>query len=275
MNNNRYDRPRTEEGFHDKWAMDTNVASIDVYKRNESITAPEMRYIKQTMGSLNGKKLLDVGCGLGEASVYFAINGADVTSVDISEGMLQVVDRLAARYRVRVRTGKFDIEKLSFEDKFDIVYAGNLFHHIDIEPAIKRFASLLKYNGSLISWDPLSYNPIINMYRFIAKKVRTSDEHPLKARDIALFKKYFSNVKIKYFWLSSLMIFVCMAVVERRDPNKERFWKAVVDEGDKWAWLYKPLEAIDGLILKLFPFLGLLCWNIVVIASNNRDDGAL
>lgn len=271
MTNETSDRPMREEDFHNKWASDMDVESIDVFKSNESITAPEMRYITRQMGPIDGKKLVDVGCGLGEASVYFAVKGADVTSVDISEGMLQATERLAARYRVKIRPSKFDIEKFLIADKFDIVYAGNLLHHVDIESTIKQFASLLNDKGSLVTWDPLAYNPLINIYRFIAKKVRTPDEHPLTIRDIALFKKYFPDVTIKYFWLSSLIVFVCMVLIEFRNPNKERFWKAVVSEGDKWAWLYRPLEAFDRFILRLFPFLGPLCWNVVVIARKNGD----
>lgn len=266
INNEASVRPRQEEMFHDKWAADTDVALIDVFRHNESVAAPEMRYIARQLGPLAGRKLIDIGCGLGEASVYFAIKGADVTSVDISEGMLQSVQRLAARYHVRVRTSRVDIKNLSVADKFDIVYAGNLFHHVDIEPAIKQFAALLKDDGLLVSWDPLAYNPLINVYRFIAKDVRTSGEHPLTVRDIRLFRKYFPDVKIRYFWLSTLMVFVHMTLVQFRNPNKERFWKVVVDEGDKWLWLYKPLEAFDTFILRLFPFLGLLCWNVVIIA---------
>ena len=44
-----------------------------------------MRHISKVLGDLNGKTLLDIGCGLGEASVYFAIRGAEVTSRDISK----------------------------------------------------------------------------------------------------------------------------------------------------------------------------------------------
>ena len=73
----------TEEVFHDEWANSENVEDVDVITTNEAITAPEMRYITKKMGDLKGKKVLDVGCGLGEASVYFALQGADVTATDL------------------------------------------------------------------------------------------------------------------------------------------------------------------------------------------------
>ena len=91
---NRFAR---EEAFHDAWAEITLVEKIDVYLVNEVCTAPEMRFIIRTLGNLEGKTLLDIGCGLGEASVYFALQGAKVTATDISSQMLE---KTAALYNI-------------------------------------------------------------------------------------------------------------------------------------------------------------------------------
>ena len=80
--------------------------------------------------------------------------------------------------------------------------------------------------------------------------MRTPDEHPLTIKDIRMFNEYFYKVEKKYFWFFTLIIFVLMAVIQRRNPNKERFWKVILEEGDKWAWVYKPLEKLDRLILR-------------------------
>jgi len=258
-----------EEQFHDKWAESVDVSLIDVYKTNEALTAPEMRYITQALGNkLKGAKLLDVGCGLGEASVYFALKGAQVTATDISGGMLDATQRLAGKYNTTLTTHKSTAENLLLDpEQFDIVYVGNLFHHVEIEVTILKILAVLKKGGTLVSWDPLAYNPIINVYRRIATNVRTDDEHPLTVKDIALFKKHFNNVETKYFWFFTLIIFILMALVQFRNPNKERFWKKVIEEEQKWAWLYKPLAALDNVTLKIFPFLKYLCWNIVIVAK--------
>lgn len=100
--------------------------------------------------------------------------------------------------------------------------------------------------------------------------VRTEDEHPFKRKDVALFRKHFEQVDVQFYWLTTLLIFILMAVVQFRNPSKVRYWKKVVEEGDQWAWLYKPLAAFDTFILKLFPFLGWLCWNVVIKAERPK-----
>jgi SAM-dependent methyltransferase len=263
------ERIQNERDFHDAWAKSTDLKKVNVRASNEACTAPEMRYIAQRLGGIKGKRLLDVGCGLGEASVYFAILGADVTSSDLSKGMLDATRRLAQINGVTVKTHVASAEdmQLSPDTKFDIIYAGNLLHHVDIEETITRIKPHLADDGVFVTWDPLAYNPVINVYRSMAIDVRTPDEHPLKWEDIKLFHKYFRSVETRYFWLTTLIIFVIMALAQRRNPNKERFWKVVVQEEKKWAWLYAPLESFDRLLLAIFPPLRLLCWNVVIICK--------
>jgi len=266
---------QTEREFHDAWAKSEDVGRIDVRASNEVCTSPEMRYITQRLGNIKGKHLLDIGSGLGEASVYFAMLGADVTSSDLSPGMLDATMRLAKANGVSVKQHIAAAEDMQLpqDTKFDFVYAGNLLHHVDIEKTINSIKPHLADDGMFISWDPLAYNPAISVYRKMATDVRTSDEHPLKWSDIQLFRKHFENVETRYFWLTTLLIFVIMALVQRRNPNKERFWKAVVQEGEKWRWLYMPLETIDKVILAIVPPLRLLCWNVVVCASSPKKAG--
>ncbi|MFH1871218.1 MAG: class I SAM-dependent methyltransferase [Pseudomonadota bacterium] len=258
-----------ERDFHDAWASQEDVEGIDVQQMNEACTAPEMRYIVERLGDLRGKRLLDVGCGLGEASVYFAIRGAKVTATDLSPGMLDAASRLATANGVRIRTHLSAAESLQLpvDEVFDVIYAGNLLHHVDIPATLERLSCRLAPQGVFVSWDPLAYNPVINVYRRMATGVRTADEHPLTRADISGFRHYFPYVEARYFWLTTLVLFVIMAVIQRRDPNRERFWKAVVREERSWRRLYRPLERLDMLLLKFLPPLRLMCWNVVVIAS--------
>jgi 2-polyprenyl-3-methyl-5-hydroxy-6-metoxy-1,4-benzoquinol methylase len=154
-----------EKKFHDKWANVENPKKINVRFVNEAVTAPEMRCIVKLLGNIKGKKILDLGCGLGEVSVYFATKGADVTSVDLSHGMLHFSKKLAKINNTKINTHLASAEnlKLPISKKFDIIYAGNCLHHANIKKSIKEIKKYLKPKGTFVSWDPIAYNPIINI----------------------------------------------------------------------------------------------------------------
>jgi len=264
-------RKHAEKVFHDEWAASVDVTKINVRQMNEACTAPEMRYIKQALGELKGRALLDLGCGLGEASVYFALLGADVTASDISPGMCDAAHRLAEHNGVKIKTHVSASEDLGFPAglQFDVIYTGNTLHHVDIAATMSLLLKHLKPDGTFVSWDPVAYNPAINYYRRKAIEVRTEDEHPLRLRDIRAVRANFRESHTRWFWLSTLSIFIIMKFIQRRDPNKERYWKKVIEEADSWAWLYQQLKLLDKLLL-LVPFFRPLCWNVVIVGRGTK-----
>ena len=262
----------TEEEFHDQWAASVEVDKIDVIGMNEACTSPEMRHIIEKLGEVRGKSLLDIGCGLGEASVYFALKGAEVTALDISSGMLRATEKLAHGNGVSVKVVHSGAETLALDQNrmFDIIYIGNLLHHADIDATLSIAKRHLKPGGVFVSWDPVAYNPAINYYRRLASSVRTPDEHPLRVADLRTFGKHFRNVQTRYFWLTTLGIFIWMALIQKRNPNQERYWKSVVQEARSWEKVYYLLEFLDRIILAVFPPLRLWCWNVVLICRDPR-----
>ncbi len=258
---------KREKIFHDSWANNIDINEVMVDESFEACTAPENRIILSSLGDIRGKKILDIGCGAGEAAVYFAKKGADVTAIDISERMLDVAKGLAKRYNVNINTKISSSDHIKFHDEiFDIVYAANLLHHVDIESSLREISRVLRKGGAFAAWDPIAHNPIINIYRKMATEVRTRDEHPMKMKQLKMFSKYFSHVETEATWLFTLLIFIKFYLLDRVHPNKERYWKKILREHKSLERLYYSLEKIDRLFLKLFPFLKRYCWNIVIIA---------
>ncbi len=259
-------RKAVEEAFHDAWAASEDIAAIDVRRRNEACTAPEMRHICRALGDLRGRTLLDLGCGLGEAAVYFALQGATVTASDVSPGMCDAARRLAAAHGARLDTHVSAAEDLRLgERQFDIVHLANTLHHADIAATLDRVLPHLRPGGVFVSWDPVAYNPLINLYRRIATEVRTPDEHPLRLHDVRAIAGRLEGVEVRWFWLTTLAVFLWMVTVQGLRPNRVRLWKRVIDDAERLRWLYAPLERADRVLLEWLPFLRPLCWNVVIL----------
>ena len=259
---------KSEEDFHDHWAEQINLDEVLVDEFFEASTCPENRHIISQLPPLKGKRTLELGCGAGEASVYMAKQGADAVAGDLSEGMLEVALALAKRHQVSIETLKSSAHSIPVGDeRFDIVYAANLLHHVDVERTLKESHRVLKPDGIFVSWDPLAHNPVINVYRMMATKVRTKNEHPLTMKDLELFEKIFSKVEFKMTWFLSLWIFLKFFLVDRIHPNSERYWKRIVTRHKEIGPLYKRLERADTRLLKTLPFLRRYCWNVVVVAK--------
>jgi SAM-dependent methyltransferase len=259
------ERRRKEAEFHDAWAADVDVQELLVDETFTSVTAIENQHILDQFGSIKDLRVLDYGCGMAEGGIYLAKLGAKVVAVDVSEGMLENAKRLADLHEVEIETRVVKGDAIPAEtDEFDRIYGNGVLHHVPLETAMPELARVLKPSGVGCFMEPLPYNPVINVYRRIAKEVRTPDEQPLSFSQIERFKQYFADVKHEEFWLTSLAVFLKFYLWDRVDPNKERYWKKIFTDADKVSNLFRPLNAVDRRLMRWLPPLGRLCWNTVV-----------
>lgn len=256
----------SERRFHDDWAGSERSSKIEIDAAFEAITAPENRFILEIVGDLRGKKLLDVGTGLGESAIYLAKKGAEVTAVDISPKMIALCSENAVRHGVAIQTRVLTAEDSGLPaDTFDIVYAANLLHHLhDRDRFLGNVLRVLKPGGVFISWDPLKYNPAINIYRRKATEVRTSGEKPLGIDDLRRLRRFFPDLQHRSFWLATMALFFKYYFIDRKDVNRERYWKIILKESPATiGWWFLPLQQLDSILLRL-PGINLLAWNIVL-----------
>jgi ubiquinone/menaquinone biosynthesis C-methylase UbiE len=254
-----------EAAFHDAWASSTSLDDVLVRGCFEAPTALENQFILSQMGPLAGKKLLDIGAGLGESSVYFALQGARVTTVDISPQMVATALNLGAKFGVQLEGIVSCAEDLNLPaETYDILYAANTIHHVqDRDSLFEQMSRALKPGGMFFSYDPLAYNPLINIYRRMATEVRTPDEAPLTTADIALARKYFTGVRHREFWISALVLFLKYYLVDRVHPNQDRYWKRILRETPERLRWWTPLRALDRVLARI-PLIRWLAWNVVL-----------
>lgn len=101
-------------------------------------------------GKLKGKKVLEIGCGIGSDTMQFAWHGGIVTAVDYSEESLKVA-RLRAKVLGLEKNITFyhanaeELSKTVPVEKYDLVYSFGVIHHT---PNPERVMSeIKKYMG--------------------------------------------------------------------------------------------------------------------------------
>ena len=102
-----------------------------------------------------GKRVLEVGCGIGTDSVNFARAGAELTAVDLSGESLRIAAQRADVMGVsdRIRFVEANAEELAaaFEgERFDLVYSFGVIHHTPHpDAALAQMRQLTAPGGTL------------------------------------------------------------------------------------------------------------------------------
>ncbi len=103
---------------------------------------------------VEGKAVLDAGCGTGIFSTIFARHdAAKVMGIDISEGSLETAKALKAKFELKnANFQKEDMLNLPFADEsYDIVWAWGTVHHTtDPFRAMSELIRVLKTGGSIL-----------------------------------------------------------------------------------------------------------------------------
>jgi 2-polyprenyl-3-methyl-5-hydroxy-6-metoxy-1,4-benzoquinol methylase/glycosyltransferase involved in cell wall biosynthesis len=112
----------------------------------------------QALALPTDRRILDVGCGSGWLSEYFARLGYDVTGIDISPDLIEIArERVAAipygadhETPLRCRFLVHDAEAPPLDEEFDAVVCYDSLHHFEDERAVLRnLSAMTAYGGSL------------------------------------------------------------------------------------------------------------------------------
>ncbi|NEC24713.1 class I SAM-dependent methyltransferase [Streptomyces parvus] len=100
-------------------------------------------------GAVPGSRVLEVGCGTGQATVPLAGRGCRITAVEAGPRMAAIARRnLAESPAAEVVTAEFESWPLPAEP-FDVVLAATAFHWIDPAVRVPRAAGALRPGGAL------------------------------------------------------------------------------------------------------------------------------
>jgi len=84
----------------------------------------------ETLPSVQGKTVVDLGCGEGRDAVYFAKNGLNVIAVDLSQAGLEKAKQWAETEGVALTTVRADLLSHRMDAKVDAVYSIGVLHYL-------------------------------------------------------------------------------------------------------------------------------------------------
>ena len=219
-----------------------------------------LTYAIRQLGHLGGKRILEVGVGGGSLAAYLALHGADVTGIDVSEGILEVAAKRADVSGVggRVRLVQSPVEEFSDPLRFDAIIGNNVLHHFDLPVALPNLRSLLRPGAPAIFCEPVLFVPeilrTIRYSKLVSRRfpphVHTPDERSLDKKTIALLRSSFDSVH----WVPFHVTCRLQHFVELTD----RTWNR--------------LERFDRALLKSVPFTRHACRQVVLAMYMSTPD---
>jgi tellurite methyltransferase len=105
-------------------------------------TAPSSFAVELVAGTPSGARVLDLGCGEGRDSVFFASQGFEVTGLEASRAGLRKAERLAAERGVRVRWIEAALPDVPPLGDFDLVYSCGSIHYVPRRERAQLFGRL-------------------------------------------------------------------------------------------------------------------------------------
>lgn len=102
-----------------------------------------------------GKRVLEIGCGIGTDTINFARAGAQVTAIELSEESLALARRRAEVYgfedRIEFRHGNAEqLDRLYLEGSYDLVYSFGVIHHTPHPEKVLEHARALVRPGGML-----------------------------------------------------------------------------------------------------------------------------
>jgi SAM-dependent methyltransferase len=201
-------------------------------------------------GPVQGRKVLELGCGGGWISRLLAYKGAVVSAVDISlQGCLAARDKLLAAGFQPDCIAVMDAHYTGFKDAtFDVIFIVGVLHHMNTSKLATEVHRILKPGGRMVCYEPLRYGPLMWALRSIYLKLKglkeystTEHEEALKDSDLDPFRQLFAKSMVKK-----------MNFIGKTNRFKNRF--GLLAQTLRWA---------DYLLLSCFPFFQRYCTTVV------------
>lgn len=227
----------------------------------EDFYAPLQDFSFSRVGNLEGKRVLELGCGPGSLTVMLAKKGCFVEGTDKDSEKVRETERLAEDLGVgeRVNAQMMDIERLDYGDNlFDIVFSRSVLMYVDPDRVVSEVSRVLKKDGIAIFLDNLRWHPLIFLYRRLVSKnyeekacpERSRRINHLSLKDLGSISSHFRRANHGEYYLVSPLSLLWLKIF-----RSERLFRKSLK---RWS-------QVDKLLLEKLPFLRRFAWMTAII----------
>ena len=138
------------------------------FKPLHEINPLRLNFIDSKVG-LQGKRVLDVGCGGGILSESMSEKGADVMGIDLGEKALKVAQLHRLESGVKVDYRLVSVEDLAQQmpESFDVVTCMEMLEHVPDPAAVVRACAALVKPGGTVFFSTINRNPKAYLFAVI------------------------------------------------------------------------------------------------------------
>lgn len=200
------------------------------------------------LGPLEGKSVLEVGCGEGTNAMNFAKLGAKVTGIDISPKAIELAARRAEVNGVSelARFVCSPLETANFpEGSFDIVWGDAILHHLipDLDNVMGKLVRWAKPGAIVMFGEPVNFSPALRRLRKMLpiNTDATPDERPLERAEMAIIARHLPDLRLRHFSIfDRLNRFILVGYNYELSPAPRRALSSLLSSVD-YAVLSVPL----------------------------------
>jgi 2-polyprenyl-3-methyl-5-hydroxy-6-metoxy-1,4-benzoquinol methylase len=199
------ERARRERDAYDEHGVDEAIVTWHgrfphVFQCPNTRRAEE-RFNALTRAAVDGRRVLDMGCGKGASSVRLLDLGAThVLGVDISEMSIERArKREEAQTQIQAGRLEFRVGDVTHElqGQFDCVFGRSILHHLDYRGALPRlYDEHLAPGGTMLFMEPQGENLLIRLYTGLVAAAHTPDERSFMEDDLLWLRKRFPVLEL-------------------------------------------------------------------------------
>ncbi len=222
----------------------------------EDFYVPVFEYTLPKMGTLKGKKVLELGAGTGGTATLLAKRGASVVGIDLLPFRLTEAKMRASEHNVveSVDFALMDAMHLAFPDNtFDFVISKSVLVFTEHAQTAKECYRVLKPGGKAIFIENMRYHPMVWLYRKVFLKYSGKLRY-FSVQDIETVGAEFERLEHREFHLLAVSAL---------------FWQKCIAIPTFYRASLRLLKVIDTSLLKCLPFLKRLCWITAMICHKD------